>query len=112
MSKHHHRDRDHCGERYDHEQRCQERMYLAYPVGSMPETGSDPNYTMPTDRVDAQQFGGSCYMTPTGRVCPAPGGGSSCFMSPTGPVCPGTAPGSCYMTPEGMVCRTPRYGRR
>ena len=107
MSKHHHRDR--CRERYDHQQRCQE-MYLAYPMGSMPgtEPDQDPSFSYPSGSVEAMQEygGGSCFMTPTGPVCPGTGAGGSCYMGPQGMVCPAPgAGGSCYMTPQGMVCR-------
>jgi hypothetical protein len=112
MSRHHHRDRDRCGERYEHREHCRDGMYMAFPIGSMPGTESDSSYGMPENPLNSRQgSGGSCYMTPGGRVCPGTGaGGSSCYMTPTGPVCPGSGEGSCYMTPNGMVCPMPEAG--
>lgn len=112
MSKHHHHDR--CRERHGHRRHCDERMYLAYPMGAMPgfEPSLAPNPYSPSENVEAMQgYGGSCFMTPTGPVCPGTGGGS-CFMGPGGMVCPGTgAGGSCFMTPQGRVCPSQGYDR-
>lgn len=114
MSKHHRRDRRR--ERYDHRRRCDERMYLAYPMGSMP--GFDPFpasnlFSQSDNDVEAMQgFGGSCFMTPTGPVCPGSGGGGSCFMGPQGMVCPAPGTGGCFMGPQGMLCPVPGFGGR
>jgi hypothetical protein len=87
---------------------------MAFPIGSMPGSEGDPCFGAPENPFNIRQgFGGSCYMTPGGQVCPGmgTGGGSSCYMTPNGMVCPmPETGGSCRMTPGGPVCSRPGPG--